>query len=157
MQGIFVSSKEYKEVSILSSLLREASFELEFSLRKMKVQVVLSALDDHGQLTRLHSSLPSVASLLLRSSVLRLLCHPIQIPGSPILSPVCQAQPPRHPKLAALLHEYELTTHAHGLSSNMIVGLSRPCAKRTHNGVNLSVVTKPIVLMATISNLLAMV
>ena len=94
-----------------------------YLLRKMKVQFVLLTLDDHGQLTRLYSSLHSVASLLLRSSVSQLLPRPMgltQIPRTP-------ARPIQRPSSPRLTHPmaYELIPHVCDLSSNGIIGLCR--------------------------------
>ena len=128
------SSKEYKEGLDFSSFLRELSFlDFEFSfstshsLQKMKVPLALLALDDHGQLTRLYSSLHSVASLLLRSSVSRLLPNPMrrtQIPRTMIPTQATPAHPiqPSHTRLT-LPKAYELITHVRNLSFNTIVGV----------------------------------
>ena len=124
------SSKAYKEAStflqssekhlprLLIRILNSTLFA-----KKMKVRLVLLALDDHGQLTRLYSSLHSVASLLLRSSVSRLLPLPMRTPGTKILNPARLARlprttiptpahpmEPRHTRLT-LLQAYELITH----------------------------------------------
>ena len=93
----------------------------------MKVRLVLLALDDHGQLTRLYSSLHSVASLLLRLSVSRLLPNPMrrtQIPRTMIPTQATPAHPiqPSHTRLT-LPKAYELITHARNLSFNTIIGV----------------------------------
>ena len=125
-----VSSKEYKYASTflhssdkhLSSTSNSNS-QLHTHCEKMKVRLVF-AWDDHGKLTRLYSSLLSVASLLLRSSVSRLLPNPMhltQIPRTMIPTPAHPIQPSRtrltQPKA------YELITHARELSFNKIVGV----------------------------------
>ena len=124
-----VSSKEYKYASTflhssdkhLSSTSNSNS-QLHTHCEKMKVRLVF-AWDDHGKLTRLYSSLLSVASLLLRSSVSRLLPLPMRTPGTKILNPARLARlprttiptpahpmEPRHTRLI-LLQAYELITH----------------------------------------------
>ena len=127
------SSKEYKESSTflhssekhLSSTSNSNS-PLHTHCKKMKVRLVWLALDDHGQLTRLYSSLRSVASSLLRSSVLRLLALPAlgltQIPRTMTLHTTAHPIQPRHTRLI-LPKAYELITHARDLSSDTNVGV----------------------------------
>ena len=87
----------------------------------MKVQLVLLALDDHGQLTRLYSSLHSVVSSLLHLLVSQLPPHPKRLTQIPHKL----ARPIQRPRSPRLIHpmQYELIPHARDLSFIGIVGL----------------------------------